>query len=120
MGYAIYKSGFVVNTVELVGDGAVDRYLYRPGGQFGDDDADGRGGDGIGAVWLLQIEPSACVIIRLATGLNRYGAVRRLGNCRSDGRTIGARVPRDYIAAPKAAAVSLSCCAHSVGGIEWN
>src|ERR1700722_18958390 len=63
LGHAVYEGGFVVNAVKLVGEGSVDCYLYNAGGKFGDDHANGRGCNGIGAVGLLNIERAAGIII---------------------------------------------------------
>src|SRR5438552_3085533 len=82
LSYSIHKDGLVINAVELVGDGSLHGNLDGARGEFGDHDADGSGGDGVGAIGLLQIEGPAGVVIGLAPGINRDGAVGRFGNGR--------------------------------------
>src|SRR5947207_2472324 len=50
--------------------------------KLGNHDANGSGGGGVGAIGLLQIEGAAGVVIGLAPGINRDGAVGRFGNGR--------------------------------------
>src|SRR5882672_3938207 len=84
LGDAIHKDGLVVNGVELVGDGSLDGNLDGARGKFGNDNADGSGSNRVRAIGLLQIERAAGVIIGLAAGIDRDGAVGRLGNRRAN------------------------------------
>src|SRR2546428_12075637 len=80
LSYSIHKDGLVINAVELVGDGSLHGNLDGARGKFGNHDADGSGGGGVGAIGLLQIEGAAGVVI----GLAPRSEERRVGKeCRS-------------------------------------
>src|SRR5262249_6199108 len=71
LGDAVYEDGFIVNVVELVGGVSVDVDLNRARREFGNDNSDWSGSDGIGPIRLLEIKRAASVVISRAARVDR-------------------------------------------------